>query len=338
VNATVVIPTFNRSRRLAELLACLQAQRGDALARVVVCDDGSSDDTAEVAQGFRERLPVVYCHQENLGFRAGQARNLGLARAIGDVVIFVDDDVLVAPDFVAQHVAAHRGAPGPRVAIGYRHRAFDFGREVPRWDEITVAEPDDRTEVLGEDGSAIARHATPWFFVYSCNFSVTLGPATPRFDEHFHGWGMEDIEYGYRLVAAGYDVVAAPRARVLHIEDPAPRDPFRCEIRNLAPTYDSYVRNSVYFMDKYPHDRALTELIRTDMRWYVRDEARGAWVKNGHANDVEAVLAFCRRERELALAHKAAAASSSSSGSAASAASRHAVEQPARTPAPAAGE
>jgi hypothetical protein len=36
------------------------------------------------------------------------------------------------------------------------------------------------------------------------------------------------------------------------------------------------------------------------MRWYVRDEARGCWTKNGHANDVEAVLAFCRRERDKA--------------------------------------
>lgn len=298
MKATVVIPTFNRSSRLVELLRCMETQ-GDALARVVVCDDGSSDDTAEVARAFAARLPVTYAHQENHGFRAGQARNLGIARADGRVIIFVDDDVLVAPDFVAQHVAAHSAGNAPRVAIGYRHREFGLSREQPSREDILRAEPDDRVEVLGPDGTGIDTHATPWFFVYSCNFSIVATEATPRFDETFVGWGMEDIEFGYRLVRHGYRVIAAPLARVLHIEDPAPRDPFRCELRNLAPTYDSYVRNSIHFMDKYPDDLVLASMIRTDMRWYVRDETRQCWVKNGHANDVEAVLAFCRRERSV---------------------------------------
>ncbi len=52
VKATVVIPTFNRARRLGELLRCLARQSGDALARVVVCDDGSPDDTREVARSL----------------------------------------------------------------------------------------------------------------------------------------------------------------------------------------------------------------------------------------------------------------------------------------------
>lgn len=296
MKATVVIPTFNRSVRLAELLRCLETQ-GDALARVVVCDDGSSDDTADVVRSFERRIPVSYAHQENRGFRAGQARNMGITRSDGEVIIFVDDDVLVAPDFVAQHLAAHEPNERPRVALGYRHRAFGFDRKQPTWDEIVGAEPDDRTEVLGADGSGLATHETPWFFVYSCNFSVTRTAEMPRFDDTFVGWGMEDIEYGYRLQHSGYAVVAAPRARVLHIEDPKPRDPFRCEVRNIEPTYDSYVRNSIHFMDKYPDDAVLASMIRTDMRWYVRDENRGCWVKNGHANDVEAVLAWCRRER-----------------------------------------
>ena len=86
-------------------------------------------------------------------------------------------------------------------------------------------------------------------------------------------------------------------ARVLHIEDTHPRDPFRCEVRTLEPTYDSYVRNAIHFMDKYPEDGVLAARVRADLRWYERDEARGCWVKNGHANDIEHVLAHERRER-----------------------------------------
>jgi glycosyltransferase involved in cell wall biosynthesis len=304
MKATVVIPTYNRAARLGDLLRCLTNQ-GEALARVVVCDDGSSDDTPEVVRSFAGRLPVVYAHQENRGFRAGQARNLGIARAVGEVIVFVDDDVLVAPDFVASHVAAHAGNARPRVALGYRSRSFDAPHDQPTLDDILRAEPDDRVADLGPDGHGLSTHSTPWFFVYSCNFSIRRGVMDARFDESFVGWGMEDIELGYRLHREGYELVPAPRARVLHIEDPRPRDPFRCEVRAIEPVYDSYVRNSVYFMDKYPDDAALAHLIRTDMRWYVRDEARGCWVKNGHANDVDAVLAHCRRERAQRARHHA---------------------------------
>ncbi len=177
MKATVVIPTYNRCARLAELLRCLETQ-GEALARVVVCDDGSSDDTAGVVRSFVGRLPVVYAHQENRGFRAGQARNMGIARAVGEVIIFVDDDVLVAPDFTAQHLAVHAGQTGgerPRVGVGYRNRAFDFPREQPTWEDIVRAEPDDRIAELGADGHGLHGHETPWFFIYSCNFSISQG-------------------------------------------------------------------------------------------------------------------------------------------------------------------
>lgn len=298
MKATVVIPTYNRAERLSQLLACLTTQ-GDALARVVVCDDGSSDHTPQVARSFEGRLPIVYAWQENLGFRAGQARNLGIARAEGEVIVFVDDDVLVASDFVAQHVAAHAGASQPRIAVGYRSRAFLSSppRTPISWDDFDDAEPDDCVSDLGPEGEGIATHPTRWLYVYSCNFSIRRTAETPRFDESFVGWGMEDIEYGYRLEKSGYDLVPALGARVLHIEDTHPRDPFRCEVRTLEPTYDTYVRNAIHFMDKYPEDTVLAARVRADLRWYVRDEKRGCWVKNGHANDIENVLTHHRRER-----------------------------------------
>jgi len=297
MRATVVIPTYNRSERLSALLACLTTQ-GEKLARVVVCDDGSTDDTKRVVGSFEGKLPLVYAFQEKQGFRAGQARNLGIARSIGDVIIFVDDDVLVARDFVDEHIAAHAN-PKPRVAIGYRSRAFISGPPATpiAWEDYADAEADDRVVDIGPRGMDVTKHPTPWLFVYSCNFSVTRTEDMPRFDESFVGWGMEDIEYGYRLQHSGYEVIAAPNARVLHAEDTHPRDPFRCEVRTLAPTYDSYVRNAIHFMDKYPEDQVLAARIRTDLRWYVRDEERGCWVKNGHANDIEKVLDHHRRER-----------------------------------------
>lgn len=307
VRATVVIPTYKRSQRLAALLSCLEHQRdargasalGSGLARVVVCDDGSPDDTAEVARRFESRLPLVYRRQDDLGFRAGQARNLGIESALGDVVVFVDDDVVTSPHFVHAHLEAHEQglAQGrPRLVIGFRHRSESAPSGPPGLEEIREGELDDRVAVIGPEGETVTAHPRPWMFVYSCNFSVPLRASELGFDEGFVGWGLEDIDAGYRLWRSGLTLHAAPRARVLHIEDPAPRDPFRCEERALPPTYDSYVRNAVYFMDKHPDDADVRDWVTRDLRWYVRDEARGAWVKNGYANDVERVIAHCREE------------------------------------------
>jgi glycosyltransferase involved in cell wall biosynthesis len=293
MRATVIIPTYKRADRLRELLECLTHQSQDVMARVVVCDDGSPDHTGEVARSFEGRLPLVYAWQEDLGFRAGQARNMGIKRAVGDVAIFVDDDVLVRPDFVAEHVRGHeKQGSGRSVVIGYRHRVSSYGGGVPTWDEIVKAERDDR---MIELEIPITEHPTPWVYVYSCNFSVTLGHDALVFDDGFHGWGMEDTELGYRLFHSGHAIIDTDKARVLHVEDPAPRDPFRCEVRELPPSYDSYVRNAVYFMDKHPEDTVLRDFVRQDLRWYVMDD-HGRWVKNGYANDVDFVIARCREQ------------------------------------------
>lgn len=293
-SATVVIPTYARAERLRALLECLTLQEGDAMVKVVVCDDGSPDHTREVAESFSRRLPLEYAWQEDLGFRAGQARNMGLDRATGDVVIFIDDDVLVRPDFVDAHVRAHQNAPDAQsVVVGFRHRTDQFVGTVPTWEEIVSGERDDRIADLR--GAEIHDHPQPWIFVYSCNFSVRR-PVPIRFDDRFEGWGIEDTDFGYRLHQAGFGIYAEPSARVLHVEDPAPRDPFRCEERELPPSYDTYVRNAVYFMDKFPDDQELASWVRGDVRWYVLDE-QGRWVKNGYENDVDFVLATCRAQR-----------------------------------------
>ncbi|HEX8108831.1 MAG TPA: glycosyltransferase family 2 protein [Kofleriaceae bacterium] len=86
-SVSVIVPTFNRARWLGNAIrsALQQLQAGDEL---IVIDDGSTDDTREVVAAFGER--VTYVRGEHRG--AGPARNLGLARARGDLVAFLDDD------------------------------------------------------------------------------------------------------------------------------------------------------------------------------------------------------------------------------------------------------
>src|ERR1019366_4442788 len=99
VRASVIIPTYNAARSLARTLQSLAAVRTPALAEVIVCDDGSSDSTPAVSRDFMPRLPLQYRRQEDVGFRAAAARNLGVRRATGDVLIFIDSDVMLPDGF-----------------------------------------------------------------------------------------------------------------------------------------------------------------------------------------------------------------------------------------------
>lgn len=93
---TVIIPTFNRDRFLKEAVQSVLDQdyfRESDTTRpfeIIVVDDGSTDETGEVVQSFA--CDIRYFYQENRGVSA--ARNLGLQRARGDFIAFLDSDDL----------------------------------------------------------------------------------------------------------------------------------------------------------------------------------------------------------------------------------------------------
>src|SRR4051812_23402247 len=98
--ASVVIPTFRRTVPLRALLDGLVSEAGAATnVELVVSDDGSGDEVAQVAAEYAGRFPrFKYVTGENAG--PGVARNRGVAVASADVLLFVDSDCLVEPGWV----------------------------------------------------------------------------------------------------------------------------------------------------------------------------------------------------------------------------------------------
>lgn len=92
---SIIIPTYNYGRYLAKAIrSCLEQTYGNL--EIVIVDDGSTDDTREIVQGFDDR--VVYVFQQNQGVSA--ARNSGLDRASGAFVAFLDADDYLMEDSV----------------------------------------------------------------------------------------------------------------------------------------------------------------------------------------------------------------------------------------------
>ena len=112
--ASIIVPAFNVSATLAETLNSLLKQTYPTF-EVIVVDDGSTDDTAQIAAQFARDRRVRVIRQANRGL-AG-ARNTGVAAARGDMIGFCDSDDLWLPQKLALHVA-HLEA-NPHVGISY---------------------------------------------------------------------------------------------------------------------------------------------------------------------------------------------------------------------------
>ena len=90
MKVTVIIPTYNEEKVIE---ACLESLSKQTLkdAEIIVVDDGSTDETINILQKVRKSRGVKIFKQKHKG--PGAARNLGVRRAKGEVLVFVDADM-----------------------------------------------------------------------------------------------------------------------------------------------------------------------------------------------------------------------------------------------------
>ncbi len=98
---SVIIPTYNRASDCARAIDSCIDQLGE-YDEVVVVDDGSTDDTLEMLQGYVDRLPgiVRVFAQDNAG--VGVARNTAIKEALGDYIVLLDSDDILLPWTIAR--------------------------------------------------------------------------------------------------------------------------------------------------------------------------------------------------------------------------------------------
>lgn len=97
---SVVIPTFNRRIEVERAVRSVFTQTVQPI-EVVICDDGSTDGTAEFVESLNGPIEIVYLRQENSGLPAS-ARNSGISRSRGDFVAFLDSDDWWLPEKIEE--------------------------------------------------------------------------------------------------------------------------------------------------------------------------------------------------------------------------------------------
>lgn len=209
IRASIIVATYNRQERLARLLSTLAKQ---TLPRdqyeVVVVDDGSREDATPTATAFTPALQVSVLRQSNSGVAV--ARQRGVLRAHGRIVVFVDDDMLVPENFVAQHLAAH-GVHDDRVVMGELLPDAMLGK-MPLFERFH-AHLNEKAATRFAASGTFAGHD-----VYTGNLSLPrdLFLRVGGFDSAFF---IEDVELGIRLEKAGAKFVFSRAAGAVHASD-----------------------------------------------------------------------------------------------------------------------
>ena len=119
---STIIPTHNGAHYLGEALESIAAQSLRPI-EVIVVDDGSTDNTAEIVESRRAALPnLIYVRQKQRG--APAARNAGAARARGELLHFLDADDLLLPDFYLHLVTVLDASPEHGAACSQRYVCY----------------------------------------------------------------------------------------------------------------------------------------------------------------------------------------------------------------------
>ncbi|ETD31410.1 glycosyltransferase [Williamsia sp. D3] len=223
---SVVIPYYNQQRQLNLVLKALTAQTypQDRL-EVVIADDGSAQapDVGEWAS----TLSVTVVSQEDKGFRAAAARNLGASTSKGSILCFLDADTVPAPDYIRRAVRLPAAAPDT-VVVGRRKHA-DLSRvdagSVSEWltDNAHTGQGHAHEPQWLVDGYERTRNLlTPGWDGYKYMLSAVmtcsrgLFETIGGFDESFVQYGGEDWELANRAFMMGAVFAHEPAALAWH--------------------------------------------------------------------------------------------------------------------------
>jgi len=198
---SVVIPTYKRLLMLLRVLDALDAQEAAPEFEVIVIDDGSGDETASA---ISERRPKNYAltfrSQPNSG--PGHARNHGVSLAAGRYILFIGDDTVPEPQFLAEHARVHRDANDDRLIACLGFTGWPPGERVTAFMDYINDYGLQFGYKLIRDGEVV-----PFNFFYTSNISIDrLVLGDEPFDTTFPAAAWEDIELAYRLDSFGLKI------------------------------------------------------------------------------------------------------------------------------------
>jgi len=236
---SVVIPTYNRRPILEKCLLALERQQAcPEIDRyeVVVVDDGSTDGTPDWLRGAAERFPHVRLIEQSHGGPA-EGRNRGVDHAYGDVIVFIDSDLVVTDSFLSCHASSlvrSWEARGDRLC-------FTYGAVV---NTANFEQPTAERHKLRD-------HSWAYFATGNVAIAKEVLQRAGLFDTGFRLYGWEDLELGERLRRMGVQLIKCPAAVGYHWHPALTLD----QIPRLIEVEGERARMGLVFFRKHPTRR-----------------------------------------------------------------------------------
>jgi glycosyltransferase involved in cell wall biosynthesis len=185
MKVSVVIPAYNAQDTIAQAVSYSLAQaKGPMEVEVVVVDDGSTDDTAEVAESVGARV----IRQKNLG--PASARNKGWESTSGNLICFTDADCIPSPGWLENLLDGFTDLPSSWLARWVHQEIMERHKRMPPF-----------IRAFGSYNVAIPRHVLQ---------------ATGGFDPVYRRASGEDNDFSYRIIKKGWRIAFRPQAKVAH--------------------------------------------------------------------------------------------------------------------------
>lgn len=261
MDVSIVIPTYNRCGLLEKTLESVAMQETKGVTfETIIADDGSTDATYELVEKYRGVISnLEYVKNEHDGYRVGYVRNNGVFHSKGAIIIFIDSGMIIDKQFVYQHFKAHVNERVAIIGNVYGMAATMTDDEFFRMislDDLDATFSNVCSQKIYDDPRKACyeyfnydtkKMRAPYGFFWTGNVSVKRKDfdAINGFDEEITGWGMEDVEFGYRLFCSGVKLELSMDAKAIHLpHDAAPTI--------YEPIYaEKDLKNKKYFYDKF---------------------------------------------------------------------------------------
>ena len=233
---SVVIPTYNR---LPILQKCLEALENQFLIdsindyEIIIVDDGSTDGTTDWIKNNIQSFPHLRLF-EQVHAGPAQGRNLGVDKSSGDLIVFIDSDLVVDKYFLMNHVNSLIKA---WKKIGNR-KCFTYGSVI------------NTSNFNNPNSEPFKIQDLSWAYFATGNVAIDkrVLEQTGLFDTSFQLYGWEDLELGERLRNMGVKLIKCPKAIGYHWHPALTLD----QIPNLIRIEKERAKMGLIFYRKHP--------------------------------------------------------------------------------------
>lgn len=209
------------------------------------------DDYVSACRGFTDRINIVSVVSA-YEFQIPRARNMAMRQATGDIIVQMDADTLLPPHALQNLYDRHFSFGQEICVVG---QVVGYGNnndgDTVTVDKLSYAHYLDVLENMTKapDWPADPRfqvpHVVPWAFGWTGLIALPAAAVRARdlfFDETFRGWGVDDLEWSYRVCASGLPIVLRPDVYALHLP----------HVRDSAANRVTEAANYRRFLRKWP--------------------------------------------------------------------------------------